>query len=149
MAQAVRRRPPRRRPAFDPVSIHVGFVVDKWRWDRVFPSAWFSPCQFHSTGVPLLGKGQKIIVTDTPSRRYWCCMRAKNRRTKFCYHRIPDVTCRHAAKVICVQRTDTLFVFKKSKLLQTSRASLSTQLLHWSQFCILRSHDLDFNCWAQ
>jgi hypothetical protein len=110
------------------------------------PSAWVFSCQFHSTGAPLLGKGQKIIITDNPSRRYWCCKRAKNRRTKFCYHRIPDVTCRHAAKVSCIQCTDTSRVFKKSKFLQASRTSLRTQLLHWSQFCILRSNCLDFNC---
>jgi hypothetical protein len=26
------------------------------------PSTWVFPCQFHYTGVPLLGKGQKIII---------------------------------------------------------------------------------------
>jgi hypothetical protein len=34
----------------------VGFVVDKVELGQVFP------CQFHSTGAPLLGKGQKIII---------------------------------------------------------------------------------------
>jgi hypothetical protein len=34
----------------------VGFVVDKLALGQVFP------CQFHSTGAPLLGKGQKIII---------------------------------------------------------------------------------------
>jgi hypothetical protein len=34
----------------------VGFVVDKVALGQVFP------CQFHSTGAPLLGKGQKIII---------------------------------------------------------------------------------------
>jgi hypothetical protein len=33
MAQAVSRRPPNA----DPWSVHVGFVVDKWYWDRFFP----------------------------------------------------------------------------------------------------------------
>jgi hypothetical protein len=26
-----------RRPGFDPGSVHVGFVVDKWHWDRFSP----------------------------------------------------------------------------------------------------------------
>jgi hypothetical protein len=34
----------------------VGFVVDKVALGQVFA------CQFHSTGAPLLGKGQKIII---------------------------------------------------------------------------------------
>jgi hypothetical protein len=34
----------------------VGFVVDKVALGQVFP------CQFHSTGAPLIGKGQKIII---------------------------------------------------------------------------------------
>jgi hypothetical protein len=34
----------------------VGFVVDKVALGQVFP------CQFHSTGASLLGKGQKIII---------------------------------------------------------------------------------------
>jgi hypothetical protein len=47
---------PPRRPGFDPGSVHVGFVVEKVALGQVFP------CQFHSTGAPLLGKGQKIII---------------------------------------------------------------------------------------
>jgi hypothetical protein len=47
---------PPRRPGFDPVSVHVGFVLDKVTLGQVFP------CQFHSNGAPLLGKGQKIII---------------------------------------------------------------------------------------
>jgi hypothetical protein len=39
------------RPGFDPGSVHVGFVVDKVTLGQIFP------CQFHSTRVPLLGKG--------------------------------------------------------------------------------------------
>jgi hypothetical protein len=31
----------------------------KWHWDRFFPEYFGFPCQFHSTGAPLLGKGQK------------------------------------------------------------------------------------------
>jgi hypothetical protein len=30
--------------------------LTKWHWDRFFP------CQFHSTGAPLLRKGQEIII---------------------------------------------------------------------------------------
>jgi hypothetical protein len=41
----------------------VGFVVDKVALGQVFsPSPSVFPCQFHSTGAPLLGKGQKIII---------------------------------------------------------------------------------------
>jgi hypothetical protein len=35
----------------------------KWHWDSFSPSTSVSSCQFHSTGAPLLGKGQKIIIT--------------------------------------------------------------------------------------
>jgi hypothetical protein len=34
----------------------VGFVVDKVALEQVFP------CQFHSTGVPLLGKMKKKLI---------------------------------------------------------------------------------------
>jgi hypothetical protein len=48
---------PPRRPGFDPGSVHVGFVVDKVTLGQVFPpSASVFSCQFHSTGVLLLGK---------------------------------------------------------------------------------------------
>jgi hypothetical protein len=41
----------------------VGFVVDKVALELVFLRVLrFFPCQFHSTGAPLLGKGQKIII---------------------------------------------------------------------------------------
>jgi hypothetical protein len=41
----------------------VGFVVDKVALVQVFPpSSSVFACQFHSTGAPLLGKGQKIIT---------------------------------------------------------------------------------------
>jgi hypothetical protein len=41
----------------------VGFVVDKVALGQVFPaSSSVLPCQFHSTGAPLLGKGQIIII---------------------------------------------------------------------------------------
>jgi hypothetical protein len=47
-----------RRPGFDPGSVHVEFVVDKLALGQVFsPSTSVFSCQFHSTGVPLLGKG--------------------------------------------------------------------------------------------
>jgi hypothetical protein len=34
----------------------------KWYWDRFFPEYFGFSCQFHSTGAPLLEKGQKIII---------------------------------------------------------------------------------------
>jgi hypothetical protein len=37
-------------------------VVDKVALGQVFPSSSVFPCQFHSTGASLLGKGQKIII---------------------------------------------------------------------------------------
>jgi hypothetical protein len=38
-------------------------MVDKVALEQVFsPSTSVFPCQFHSTGAPLLGKGQKIII---------------------------------------------------------------------------------------
>jgi hypothetical protein len=40
----------------------VGFVVDKVALVQVFPRVLRFPCQFHSTGAPLLGKGQKITI---------------------------------------------------------------------------------------
>jgi hypothetical protein len=44
----------------------VGFVVEKLALGQVFsPSTSVFPCQFHSTGAPLLGKGQKIIIIVT------------------------------------------------------------------------------------
>jgi hypothetical protein len=49
---------PPRRPGFDPGSVHVGFVVDKVALGRVFPpNSSVLPCQFRSTGAPLLRKG--------------------------------------------------------------------------------------------
>jgi hypothetical protein len=54
---------PPRRPGFDPGSVHVGFVVDKVALGQVFPpSSSVFPCQFHSTGAPLLGKRQKTNI---------------------------------------------------------------------------------------
>jgi hypothetical protein len=34
----------------------------KWHWDRFSAEYYGFPCQFHSTGAPLLGKGQKIMM---------------------------------------------------------------------------------------
>jgi hypothetical protein len=34
----------------------------KWHWDRFFSELWIFPCQFHSTGAPLLGKMKKLII---------------------------------------------------------------------------------------
>jgi hypothetical protein len=47
------------RPGFDPGLVHVGFLVDEVALGQVPPpprSTSVFPCQFHSTGVPLLGK---------------------------------------------------------------------------------------------
>jgi hypothetical protein len=44
----------------------MGFMVDEVALGQVFfPSTSGFPCQFHSTGAPLLGKGQKIIIYIT------------------------------------------------------------------------------------
>jgi hypothetical protein len=44
----------------------VGFVVDKVALGQVFPpSTSVFPCQFHSTGAPLLGKTKKLIIFIT------------------------------------------------------------------------------------
>jgi hypothetical protein len=61
MAQAVSRRPPTAEARVRCWgSVHVGFVVYKVALGQVFPpSSSVFPCQFHSTGAPLLGKGQK------------------------------------------------------------------------------------------
>jgi hypothetical protein len=34
-------------------------VTSMWHWDRFFPEYFGFPCQFHSTGAPLLGKMEK------------------------------------------------------------------------------------------
>jgi hypothetical protein len=41
-----------RRAGFDPVSVHMGFVV-------------VSPCQFHSTGAQLHGKTKNLVIFIT------------------------------------------------------------------------------------
>ena len=35
----------------------------KWHWDRFSPSTSVFPCQFHSTGAPLLVKIKKKLIT--------------------------------------------------------------------------------------
>jgi hypothetical protein len=55
---------PQRRPGFEPRSGHVGFVVDNValrHWGRFFPSASFSPVNYHSTDCPTF-----IIITHHP-----------------------------------------------------------------------------------
>jgi hypothetical protein len=43
--------------------VHVGFVVHKVALGQVAPpSILVLPCQFHSTGAPLLGKTKNIIL---------------------------------------------------------------------------------------
>jgi hypothetical protein len=47
----------------------------KWHWDRFFPSTSVFPCQFHSTGAPLLGKTKKelmIFITGLYNKPQGC-----------------------------------------------------------------------------
>jgi hypothetical protein len=56
------------------------FWWTKWHWDRFFPELSVFPCQFHSTGAPLLVKlGKKtahpsiiIIGVAQNALRLWC-----------------------------------------------------------------------------
>jgi hypothetical protein len=66
------------RPGFDPWSVHVGFVVDKVALGQVFLRVAGFPCQFHSSGAPLLGKLGKKTAHHLHHRvaqkalRLWC-----------------------------------------------------------------------------
>jgi hypothetical protein len=67
MAQAVSRRPPTAKTRVRSSVSPCGICCRQSGAGTGFsPNARVFPCQFHSTGVPLLGKGQKIIITDTP-----------------------------------------------------------------------------------
>jgi hypothetical protein len=51
----------------------VGFVVDKVALGQVFPpAASVFPCQFHSTGAPLLGKIKKELIIFLSSSSQGC-----------------------------------------------------------------------------
>jgi hypothetical protein len=54
----------------------VGFVVDKVALGQVFPSSTsVFPCQFHSTGAPLLEETKKnlfIFITRLHNKRQGC-----------------------------------------------------------------------------
>jgi hypothetical protein len=68
---------PLRRPGFDPGSVNVGFVVDKVALGQVFSELSVCPCQFHSTGAPLLVKlGKKTVHLHhrvvQKALRLWC-----------------------------------------------------------------------------
>jgi hypothetical protein len=56
-----------RRSGFDTGSVHVRFVVDKVALGQVFSNLSVFPCQFHSTGAPIiviLGKKLLIFITE-------------------------------------------------------------------------------------
>jgi hypothetical protein len=59
MAQAVSRRSPTAEARARSRASACGFVVDKVVLGQVSPSTPVFPCQFHSTGAPLLRKMKK------------------------------------------------------------------------------------------
>jgi hypothetical protein len=63
MAQAVSRRPPTAEARVRSRLSLCGICGGQSGTGAGFsPSTSVFPCQFHSTGAPLLGKGQKIII---------------------------------------------------------------------------------------
>ena len=68
-----------RRPGFDPGSVHVGFMVEKVALGQVFPpSTSVFPCQFNSTGVPLLVKMKKKLSSFSSSSSQGCTISLKS-----------------------------------------------------------------------
>jgi hypothetical protein len=64
MAQAVGRRPLTTEARFrSQVKSMWDLWWTKWHWDRFFSELSVFPCQFHSTGAPLLVKlGKKLLI---------------------------------------------------------------------------------------
>jgi hypothetical protein len=57
------KTPDRQKKKKNPRSVHVGFLVEKVALGQDSPpSTSVFPCQFHSTGAPLLGKIKKLII---------------------------------------------------------------------------------------